>query len=235
MSKSKKNTIDPEQIIENYGADSVRLFMLSDSPPEKDVQWSEQGIIAWYKFIQKLWTLHKKIKIKLKEKEKSQKSSDEISKFTNQLIERINNNLERFNYNVIIANIYETYNFLNQKINTPINSYSLLENYKKILSIISPIIPHFSSECLEDLKIDHKIKWPIVEKQFLVNEDTNIVIQINGKKRSIINCKKGITEETLIKTIKNDLKGNKFLENKKNIKSIFIKDKLLNLIIKEWK
>ena len=233
MSKSKKNTIDPEQIIENYGADSVRLFMLSDSPPEKDVQWSEQGIIACYKFIQKLWTLHKKIKIKLKEKEKSQKSSDEISKFTNQLIERINNNLERFNYNVIIANIYETYNFLNQKINTPINSYSLLENYKKILSIISPIIPHFSSECLEDLKIDHKIKWPIVEKQFLVNEDTNIVIQINGKKRSIINCKKGITEETLIKIIKDNIKINEFLKNKKNIKSIFIKDKLLNLIIKE--
>jgi len=86
MSKSKKNTIDPEQIIENYGADSVRLFMLSDSPPEKDVQWSEQGIIACYKFIQKLWTLHKKIKIKLKEKEKSQKSSDEISKFTNHQI-----------------------------------------------------------------------------------------------------------------------------------------------------
>ena len=73
MSKSKKNTIDPEQIVENYGADSVRLFMLSDSPPEKDVQWSDQGMVACYKFIQKLWILHKKIKIKLKEKEKSQK------------------------------------------------------------------------------------------------------------------------------------------------------------------
>ena len=204
MSKSKKNTIDPEQIIENYGADSVRLFMLSDSPPEKDVQWSDQGMVACYKFIQKLWTLHKKVKIKLKEKEKSQKYSDEISKFTNQLIERINNNLERFNYNVIIANIYETYNFLNQKINTPINSDILFENYKKILSIISPIIPHFACECLEDLKIDHKVKWPIVEKQFLVNEDTNIVIQINGKKRSIVNCKKGITEESLMKIIKDD-------------------------------
>ena len=233
MSKSKKNTIDPEQIIENYGADSVRLFMLSDSPPEKDVQWSDQGMVACYKFIQKLWTLHKKIKIKLKEKEKSQKNSDEISKFTNQLIERINNNLEKFNYNVIIASIYETYNFLNKKTNSPINSDSLFENYKKILSIISPIIPHFASECLEDLKIDHKVKWPIVEKKFLVNDDTNIVIQINGKKRSIINCKKGITEEALIKTIKGDIKVNKFLENKKNIKSIFIKDKLLNLIIKE--
>ncbi len=233
MSKSRKNTIDPEQIIENYGADSVRLFMLSDSPPEKDVQWSDQGMIACYKFIQKLWTLHEKIKIKIKEKEKSQKNSSEISKFTNQLIGRINSNLERFNYNVIIASIYETYNFLNQKINDPINSDSLFENYKKILSVIFPIIPHFASECLEDLKINHKVKWPIVDKKFLASEDTNIVIQINGKKRSIINCKKGITEQTLMKTIKDNVKVNKFLENKKNIKSIFIKDKLLNLIIKE--
>ena len=164
MSKSRKNTIDPEQIIENYGADSVRLFMLSDSPPEKDVQWSAQGMVACYKFIQKLWTLHEKIKIKIKEKEKSQKTSSEISKFTNQLIVRINNNLERFNYNVIIASIYETYNFLNQKINDSINSNSLFENYKKILSVIFPIIPHFASECLTDLNINNNVKWPIVDE-----------------------------------------------------------------------
>jgi len=232
MSKSKKNTIDPEHIIENYGADSVRLFMLSDSPPEKDVQWSEQGIVACYKFIQKLWTLHNKIKIKLKENEKSQKNSNEISKFTNQLIDRINKNLEKFNYNVIIASIYSTYNFFNQKINEPINSNLLFENYKKILSILSPIIPHYASECLEDLKIDHLVKWPIIEKQFLVSEDINIIIQINGKKRSIVNCKKGITEEALMKTIKEDVKINKYLNNKQKVKSIFIKDKLLNLIIK---
>ena len=233
MSKSKKNTIDPEQIIENYGADAVRLFMLSDSPPEKDVQWSDQGMLACYKFIQKLWTLHEKIKSVLKKNEKnSQKSSEDISKFTNQLIDRINNNLERFNYNVIIASIYETYNFLNQKTNFPINSNLLFENYKKILSIIYPIIPHFSAECLEDLKIDHNIKWPIVDKNLLISEETNIVIQINGKKRSIINCKKEITEETLIKNIKNDVKVNKFLKNKKIIKSIFVKNKLINLITK---
>ena len=207
--------------------------MLSDSPPEKDVQWSDQGMVACYKFIQKLWTLHEKIKIKIKEKEKSQKNSGEISKFTNQLIGRINSNLERFNYNVIIASIYETYNFLNKKINDPINSDSLFENYKKILSIMFPIIPHFASECLEDLKISYKVKWPVVDKQFIISEDINIVIQINGKKRSIINCKKGITEQTLMKTIKENAKVNKFLENKKNIKSIFIKDKLLNLIIKD--
>ena len=232
MSKSKKNTIDPEKIIESYGADSVRLFMLSDSPPEKDVQWSDQGMVACYKFIQKLWNLHEKIKLILKKKKQHIGKSDEISKFTNQLIDRVNNNLERFNYNVIIANIYETYNFLNQKINTPIDTNILFENYKKILSIISPIMPHFASECLEDLDIDQKIKWPVVDKKFLINEDTNIIIQINGKKRSLVKCKKGTTEESLIKTIKGDIKINKYLENKKNIKSIFIKDKLLNLIVK---
>ena len=109
----------------------------------------------------------------------------------------------------------------------------MFENYKKILSILSPIIPHYASECLEDLKIDHQVKWPIIEKQFLVSEDINIIIQINGKKRSIINCKKGTTEEALMKTIEEDVKINKYLNNKQKVKSIFIKDKLLNLIVKE--
>ena len=111
MSKSKKNVIDPEFIIENYGADSVRLFILSDSPPEKDVQWSEQGMVSSYKFIQKLWSLHTDIKYKVN-KEKKDYNDKELDVFTNQIIAKITNNLEKFNYNVIIANMYETYNFL---------------------------------------------------------------------------------------------------------------------------
>ncbi len=233
MSKSKKNTIDPEQIIENYGADAVRLFMLSDSPPEKDVQWSDQGMNACYKFVQKLWTLHEKIQLILKKNEKNANQNEDLSKFTNQLIDRININLEKFNYNVIIASIYETYNYLNQKINYPLNRDLLLENYIKILSVIFPIIPHFASECLKDLNVKDNIKWPLVDKKFLISENTNIIIQINGKKRSIVNCKKGVTEKALMESIKKDIKINKFIENKKNIKSIFIKDKLLNLIVKE--
>ena len=94
-------------------------------------------------------------------------------------------------------------------------------------------MPHFASECFEDLKINDQVKWPLVENKFLINDEINIVIQVNGKKRSIVNCKKGITEQALMKSIKDNAKVNKFLENKKNIKSIFIKDKLLNLIIKD--
>jgi leucyl-tRNA synthetase len=232
MSKSKKNTIDPEEIIENYGADAVRLFMLSDSPPEKDVQWTEEGIVACYKFIQKLWTLHEKIKDKLKTADNSQQNSDEISKFTNQLIDKININLEKFHNNVIVANFYETYNFLIKEIEKPINKKNLIENYTKILKLMCPILPHFTSECLEELQYDNKLHWPVTDKKVSTVENYNIVVQINGKKRNIINTNLNMDEKSLINEIKNNSKTNKFLKNKNISRVIHIKNKLINLIIK---
>ena len=155
MSKSKKNTIDPEKIITNYGADAVRLFILSDSPPEKDVQWSDQGMLASYKFIQKFWLLHKKIIsiILLKNENGDSKS---IDSFTNIMIDKITKSIEKFHYNVLVANFHETYNYLNKEIEKPINYLSLSKNYKKILSIMHPVMPHLISECLIELepKID---------------------------------------------------------------------------------
>jgi leucyl-tRNA synthetase len=233
MSKSKKNTIDPEGIIENYGADSVRLFILSDSPPEKDVQWSEQGMKASYKFLQKLWLLHKKIKEKINLKNASSNQLNNISKFTNQLIDKVTNNLEKFHYNGIVANLYETYNFLIKVTNQPLDQKDLLINYKKILYLMMPLVPHFASECLEDLKITSKVEWPIADKKILMSEKIDMVIQVNGKKRSIINCKKEISEDSLIKLTKDDKKLDKFIKNKKIVRSIFIKNKLINLIVEE--
>ena len=232
MSKSKKNTIEPENIIKNYGADAVRLFILSDSPPEKDVQWSEQGMVASYKFIQKLWMLHQKILEKINLKDCTNKQSNKISEFTNQLIDKVTKNLEKFNYNVIVANFYETYNFMNKEIDQSLNSKDLLINYKKILFLMVPLIPHFAFECLENLKETGNKDWPIANKKFLTSNNVNIVIQINGKKKSIINTIKGINEEDLIGQVKNDIKIKKIIDNKNIIKSIFIKDKLINLIIK---
>ena len=232
MSKSKKNTIEPENIIKNYGADAVRLFILSDSPPEKDVQWSEQGMVASYKFIQKLWMLHQKILEKINLKDCTNNQSNKISEFTNQLIDKVTKNLEKFNYNVIVANFYETYNFMNKEIDQSLNSKDLLINYKKILFLMVPLIPHFAFECLENLKETGNKDWPIADKKFLTSNNVNIVIQINGKKKSIINTIKGINEEDLIGQVKNDIKIKKIIDSKNIIKSIFIKDKLINLIIK---
>ena len=229
MSKSKKNTIDPEDIIDNFGADAVRLFILSDSPPEKDVQWSEQGMVASYKFMQKLWVLHQKFKTKIKED--STDENNEISIFTNQMIEKINYNLEKFHYNVIIANLYEAYNFFNQKLNNSVNKNTLLDSYTKFLSIISPVIPHFASECLADLKLNPFQKWPEVDRNLIKNETIKYVIQINGKKRATIECMKDISEKELMKEIMNNESTKKIIENKKINKCFFVKNRLINILV----
>jgi len=229
MSKSKKNTIDPENIINSYGADAVRLFILSDSPPEKDVQWSEQGMVASFKFIQKLWTLHQKFKNKIEEN--SDQKDEEIAIFTNQTIEKINYNLEKFNYNVIIASLYEAYNFFNQKLNSNIKKKSLLDNYTKFLTVISPIIPHFSSECLNDLKLNSFQKWPEVDKNLIKKDTIEYVIQVNGKKRATVKYMKDISQEELINEIRNNSITKKILENKKINKCFFVKNRLINILI----
>ena len=230
MSKSKKNTIDPEIIIKNYGADAVRLFILSDSPPEKDVQWSDQGMMASFKFLQKLWTLHLKIIEKIK-KDSDSKASDSLNKFTNRLVEKVTKNLENFHYNVIIANFYEMYNFLIKEIEKPINKQDLEFNYKKILSLLSPFIPHFSSECFEELKQKMPPEWPMVNKNELIDEYFKCVIQINGKKRSLIQAKINTTEKEMLEIIKKDLNIKNLVSNKIIKKTIFIPNRLINLII----
>ena len=236
MSKSKKNTINPEDIINNYGADAVRLFILSDSPPEKDIQWSDQGMLASFKFLQKMWTLHQKIMVQLSSSEvkfekKDDPSTKNLSEFTNILINKITNNLEKFHYNVIIANFYETYNFLNKLVDEKIDTKILKKNYIDIVKLLFPIIPHFASEALEQLNQNNSNFWPQIDKKFLIKKNVNIIVQINGKKRSIINTKLDIKEETLINLIRNNQNLSKFLEGN-IIKCIFIKNKLINLIIK---
>ena len=230
MSKSKKNTIDPEKIVENYGADSVRLFIISDSPPEKDIQWSEQGMNASYKFIQKLWDLHTKIKSKINEKNTSD-IDIEITKFTHLLVDKIEHNLDKFNYNVIVANMYETYNFLIKKINMPLNGQSLKENYIKILSSFSPVIPHFTSECFEDINLGTFQKWPLIDKKLLEKTSIQFVVQINGKKRGSLEVNKDISEKDIIEKIKSEDSFKKIFENKKTDKIFFVKNRLINFLI----
>ena len=233
MSKSKKNVIDPENIINDYGADSVRLFILSDSPPEKDVQWSEQGMVSSYKFVQKLWMLHLKIKNKISEEKNNTADNLELNKFTNQLIYKITNNLESFSYNVIIANMYETYNFLIKHIEKDINSKDLLDNYKKILTIFSPIIPHLTSECLYDIGAKQNLNWPSVNQEYLKNENIDYVIQVNGKKGPVINAQIDIEQDKILNIAKNDNLLDKYLNNKSIKKVIFVKNRLLNILINE--
>ena len=234
MSKSKKNTIDPEKIIEIYGADAVRMFILSDSPPEKDIQWSDQGIIASFKFIQKFWDLHKKIKDKIKEdvSKNKIKLEQQLEEFTNQTINKMEINLEKFRYNVIIANMHEIYNFFYKFINQKNSSSNLQDSYIKILQSIMPVVPHIANECLSEIVKENSQFWPKVDKKYLQIKNNNIVVQVNGKKRALILHKESLDEKELIEKVKELKELEKILIDKEIIKTIFIKDKLINLIIK---
>ena len=232
MSKSKKNVIDPEFIINNYGADSVRLFILSDSPPEKDVQWSEQGMASSYKFIQKLWTLHNQIKNKIQTEDEKNIDID-FEKFTNQIIAKITNNLEKFNYNVIIANMYETYNYLINFIKAKKNIKNLKNAYIKILTCFSPVIPHFTSQCLSELNSDVEGQWPEYDRSALELDEINFIIQINGKKRAILKTKKNISENDLLKLVKENKNIDKYLTKKEIKKIIFVQNRLINILLNE--
>ena len=233
MSKSKKNTIDPEQMIKDYGADAVRLFILSDSPPEKDVQWSDQGMIASYKFIQKFWILHKKIVLSSQQQQKGDQGFNEsIEEFTNQTINKINVSLNKFSYNVIIANLHEIYTFFNKILEGKSFNKNLMANYIKILTIMLPITPHLASECLEEITTNKNYLWPEIKDKYLQSNLCKIVIQINGKKRGLILMKKNIKESDLIEEVKKTKELQRFIEEKIIIKTIFIKDKLINLILK---
>ena len=229
MSKSKKNTIDPENIISSYGADAARLFILSDSPPEKDVQWSEEGIISSFKFIQKLWNLNLKI-IEEIEKDHEKDHNSEITKFTNKFIERMTKNLDSFGYNKLIANMHEMYSFLIKQVEYKYKKTTLKENYEKILTAINPIVPHLSNECLEMIS-SKKLTWPKYDPSLLREEKIKIVIQINGKKRGLVESKIDTNEENIFNIIQSDNKIMKYLENTTIKKKIYIKDKLLNIII----
>jgi len=229
MSKSKKNTIDPENIILNYGADAARLFILSDSPPDKDVQWSEEGIASSFKFIQKLWSLNLKFLNQIKQNH-SKDSDNEIEKNTNLFIKKITENLENFSYNKIVANLHELYSFFSKQIEQEYKKDTLIKNYKKILIIMSPVIPHFANECLHN--IDSKENsWPSYDENILYEDKIKIVVQINGKKRSLLETKPGISEENVLELINNDKTLLKYLNNKNIKRKIYVKDKLINLII----
>ena len=234
MSKSKKNTIDPENVIQKFGADAIRWFILSDSPPGKDIQWSEEGISSSFKFIQKLWNLNLNI-IGRKDKKMNENENNKLEKYTIKMFFNINKNLENFQYNVVIANFYDIYNnYITFIDNQKISGDSLRKNFEKILVLIMPILPHFASECLTMLnpKLNlENISWPVYDKVVMEDSDCNIVIQINGKKRSLIRLPINSDENFVIEKAKLESNVKKYLINNNIKKQIYVKNRLINFII----
>ena len=216
-------------MINQYGADAVRWFILSDSPPEKDVQWSDAGVVSANKFLQRIWNLNlsiinrKEIKIEKKVEEKF------ISEINNFII-KIDNSINNFRFNVSIALFYEIFSFLKDSINKNVSNSILRESIIKIMIVISPFIPHLANECLENLKCENTDRWPVVDKLNTL-EEVKIAVQVNGKTRDIISIKKDMSEKETHKLIIGESKAKKYIENKKINKTIFVKNKIINYII----
>ncbi len=231
MSKSKKNIIDPDDIIKIYGSDAVRWFILSDSPPDRDIQWSDNGIQGAFKYIQKIWRTYEKIKIYKKQKEQN---NNTLIKNSNILIKEISNCIEKFHINVAVAKLYVYLNNLNEEIEKQNLDKEVIEDvYKKYLIIISAFIPYIANECWEKITGNQDLisqEWPKIDISFLNKENFDIVVQVNGKKRAIINATNDESEENILsKSLA--IKNIQVILDKKIIsKKIFIKNKLLNIV-----
>ena len=234
MSKSKKNIVDPDDIIKIYGSDSVRWFILSDSPPDRDIQWSDNGIQGAYKYIQKVWRTCEKISNYQKINENFDKN---FLVRVDILVKEISEYIEKFQMNVAVAKLYTFLNLINDEVEKlGVDKNSLTDVFKKYLIIISAFIPYVANECWEKItkKTDLTIQeWPKFNNESLEKDEFNVVIQINGKKRAIINATHNETEESIFsKSLA--IKNIKVILHKTTItKKIFVKNKLLNIVTDE--
>ena len=229
MSKSKKNVVDPESMIKTYGADAVRWFILSDSPPEKDVQWSDKGVNAAYKFLQKLYNLNYLI---INRSDKSPlKDKNYNIKFDNYVL-KITKLIDNFHLNVVVANIYSMQNLFTQSLGDEVSNECLKKNFINLMKILIPFIPHLANECLELLGETEINDWPKINNELILDEKVKIAIQINGKTKQIIEVKKDLNEKNAINESRKSEKIKKNLTDKKILKTIFIKNKIINYVIK---
>jgi len=234
MSKSKKNIVDPDDIIKIYGSDAVRWFILSDSPPDRDIQWSDSGIQGAYKYVQKIFRTCEKIS---NYQRTNENFDNNFLVKVDILVKEISECVEKFQMNVAVAKLYTFLNLINDEVEKlGVDKNSLVDVFKKYLIIISAFIPYVANECWEKItkKADLAIQeWPKFDNESLKKDEFNVVVQINGKKRAIINAIHNETEESIfskslaIKNIK------VILEKTTITKKIFVKNKLLNIVTNE--
>ena len=197
MSKSKKNVVDPDDIIARYGADTARWFMLSDSPPERDVIWTEAGVEGASRFVQRLWRLVQGVAgIALQERPASfSDAATALRRITHQTIAAVDENVEGLRFNVAVAKLYELSNALAAQLNAGRDSqdgsllFALREAGETLVQLVAPMMPHLAEECWQALGkagLVAQAEWPKAEGSLLVSDTITLPVQVNGKKRDEI-------------------------------------------------
>ncbi len=235
MSKSKKNTIDPRHIIETYGVDAARLFMLSDSPPDRDLEWTDAGIEGAWRYINRLW--------RLVQEQQSATSANPtphtphpspLTKLTHKTIAAVTDDLERFHFNKAIARIRELTNLVESTKITPETYSTRMEAIVAAIHLLNPFMPHLAEELWQQLGNKDTLTeraWPTFDPALLVDDSVTIAIQINGKLRATIDLpkdadKKLVEEKALALPAISEL-----LKDKKVNKVIVVPNRIVNVVI----
>jgi leucyl-tRNA synthetase len=225
MSKSKKNTVDPTGIVDQYGADAVRWFMLSDSPPERDLPWSEAGIEGCWRFIQRLWRLFDG----LAEAEASEARDTSLDRKTHQTIAGIAADIEALSFNKAVAKLYELVNAIERA--GP--SASRIAAIRTLMRLVSPMAPHLAEEAWaanggEGLIAD--APWPEVDPALLVEDEATIALQVNGKLRDTVKVAKGTPREAMETIALANANVQRILDGAVPKKVIVVPDRLVNIV-----
>ena len=242
MSKSKGNTVDPDEIFENYGADTARLFILSDSPPQRDFDWSDAGVEGCYKFLNRVWKLYyqNQNRISLDYKislENLSKDSDKLVRLTNIAIKKITSDIEHeFQFNTVISKYREfvnsIYEYLNvEEIDNNVLSYALIS----LLKLMSPVCVHLTDELYQNLGGKgsiHQLEWPKYDENLTQMNDITLVVMVNGKLRDKITVSSQANEDELKNKALESQKVKEFIDGKTIVKTIVVPKKLVNIVVK---
>jgi leucyl-tRNA synthetase len=240
MSKSKKNTVEPVRIVESYGADTARLFMLSDTPASRDLDWSESGIDGSWKYVNRLWklvmaNLSQDVSQKNPDVSKLSKTQLEIVKLTHKTIAAVKEEYDKMGFNRAIAKIREFSNALEKfdakdQTDKEVMQFAL----RNLVILFSPIMPHLAEELWsrlgqKDLVI--KAEFPDFDEKLIVDDVVSIALQVCGKLRGVVEMPKGLAKEEVEKIALANENVLKFIEGKDIRKVIVVPDKLVNIVV----
>lgn len=229
MSKSKGNVVNPDLTVDQYGADSMRLYEMFMGPLDKAKPWNTKGLQGCSRFIHKLWNIIVNKDGSLSSKVNSIEADEETLTLLNRMIKQVSNNLDDLHFNTCVSEFMVFTNYL-QKISN-IN-YDCLKTF---IVIINPFVPHLAQELWE--LIDQKSEltfeaWPSFDDKYLIYNEISIPVQINGKRRSEISIKVNDTKENILKLARSDPKVLTYLKDKNIIKEIYVEGRIINIVIK---
>ena len=243
MSKSKGNTVDPNELIKKYGADTARIFIMFAAPAEQSLEWSDKGIEGAHRFLKRLWKItHQFINPEISKVNESgvidEKSEEELNYKLHATIEKVTDDLDRrTSFNTAISSIMELLNLFTKKQSESIISYKLKkEVINAVLVLLNPFAPHITKELWANINPGSNIdkqRWPEIDKSALIKNESTIVIQVNGKLRGNMVISTNKDEEEVKKiALKNEEIKKYMPDNVEIIKIIYVKNKLINIVIK---